>query len=497
MTTELERPRAAGRLVPAARSSAEPAPARRRGDTAWVWVMAGGFFALYTVVSLRQHARLHTTGFDLGIFEQAVRSWAHGHLPHSEIKAQDFPLLGDHFSPILIVLAPIYRLFPSAMTLLIAQSALFAVAVVPLASWAQRALGRPTALVIGVGYGFSWGIAQAIGFDFHEIAFAVPLISFSVCALGQGRAGAAVAWAMPLLLVKEDLGLTVAVLGALVWWVGHHRLGIITAITGLLGTAVEVVVVLPHFNPDHKFSYWPSLNDGQTSKHSPGHLASRLTIGLVNPEPKAMLLVLLLAPTAFLALRSPLLALMLPTLGWRLMSESWQYWTGHFHYNAVLMPIVFAAFIDALRRVGTERRREALVISALVTVLFVPGNVLWTPFQPSTWHHDPRIGDSQAMLDRVPDNVTVWASNKLAPHLTSRDSVAIFGWSGARPDPGWIIVDTADPVDWPFDTMDQQNNLLKAAAQAGYRKVDQRGDFLVLHRPPPDARDFPPKDDKK
>src|SRR5438128_4830822 len=98
MTTELGRPRAAGPRVPAARSSADPAAARRRADTAWVWVMAGGLFALYTVVSVRQHARLHTTGYDLGIFEQAVRSWAHGHLPHSEIKGPNFPLLGDHFS---------------------------------------------------------------------------------------------------------------------------------------------------------------------------------------------------------------------------------------------------------------------------------------------------------------------------------------------------------------------------------------------------------------
>jgi uncharacterized membrane protein len=493
MTTELERPRAAGPLVPAARHAAEPAPYRRRGDTAWVWVMAAGFFALYTVASVRQHVRLHTTGYDLGIFEQAVRSYAHGHLPHSEIKGPDFPLLGDHFSPILAVLAPIYRLFPSATTLLVAQSALLAVAVVPLAAWAQRALGRTTALLIGMAYGLSWGIAQAIGFDFHEIAFAVPLISCSVCALGQGRAGAAVAWALPLLLVKEDLGLTVAVLGGLIAWLGQRRLGILTAVTGLVGTAIEVLVLLPHFNPDHKFSYWHSLNDGQTNKHSPGHLVSRVTIGLVNPEPKAMLLVLLLAPTAFLALRSPLLVLAVPTLGWRLTSDLWQYWSGHFHYNAVLMPIVFGAFIDALRRAGPHRRREALAISAVVTAIFVPGNVLWTPFQPSTWHHDARIADSRAMLARVPDNVTVWASNKLAPHLTDRDSVAIFGNTISRPDPAWIIVDTAGPLDWPFDSMDQQNALLAAAKQAGYQKVDQRGDFLVLHRPPPDAREFPPR----
>jgi uncharacterized membrane protein len=378
------------------------------------------------------------------------------------------------------------------VTLLVAQAAVLAVAVVPLACWAQRALGRSTALILGLAYGLSWGIAQAIGFDFHEIAFAVPLISCSVCALGQDRPRAAVAWALPLLLVKEDLGLTVAALGGLIWFLGRRRLGLVTAVVGLAGTALEVLVLLPHFNPGHKFSYWHNLNDGQTNQHSPGHLVSRLSVGLISPEPKAVLIVLLLAPTAFLALRSPLLALAVPTLAWRLFSDYWQYWSGHFHYNAVLMPILFAAFIDALRRAGPRRRREALTVSALITVLFVPGNALWSPFQPSTWHSDPRISDARAALARVPDDVTVAASNSLAPHLTNRASVSLFGSPTERPNPEWIVVDTAEPASWPFDTIDQQNDLLKAAEQAGYRKVDQHGAFLVLHRPPPDARQFPP-----
>ena len=68
-----------------------PASTPHRGEprppgTAWIWVMAAGLFTLYTVVSVRLHERLLSTGFDLGIFEQAVRSYAHGHLPVSEVK---------------------------------------------------------------------------------------------------------------------------------------------------------------------------------------------------------------------------------------------------------------------------------------------------------------------------------------------------------------------------------------------------------------------------
>src|SRR5690625_6881131 len=52
--------------------------------------------------------------------------------------------------------------------------------------------------------------------QFHEIAFAVPLLALSLTALLRGRVAATVAWAAPLVLVKEDLGLTVAVLGVII-----------------------------------------------------------------------------------------------------------------------------------------------------------------------------------------------------------------------------------------------------------------------------------------
>ena len=46
--------------------------------------------------------------------------------------------------------------------------------------------------MIGAAYGLSWGLAQMIDFDFHEIAFAVPLLACSLSALLRGRTRAAV-----------------------------------------------------------------------------------------------------------------------------------------------------------------------------------------------------------------------------------------------------------------------------------------------------------------
>ena len=169
---------------------------------AWAWALAAVFFALYATLSVRDQQLQRTAGFDLGIFDEAVRAYAHGRAPIVPLKGPDFDLLGDHFSPIWATLAPVYRIFPTAYTLLLAQAALLALAVVPLVRWAGREVGIVAGIVVSVGYGTSWGIASAAGFDVHEVAFTVPMLSYCT-----------VAWALPLLLVKEDLGLTVAAVG--------------------------------------------------------------------------------------------------------------------------------------------------------------------------------------------------------------------------------------------------------------------------------------------
>ncbi len=48
---------------------------------------------------------------------------------------------------------------------------------------------------------------------------------------------------------------------------------------------------------------------------------------------------------------SPLAAIALPTLAWRLLSTMESYWASTWHYSLVLMPVVFLALLDAVVRV--------------------------------------------------------------------------------------------------------------------------------------------------
>ena len=64
--------------------------------------------------------------------------------PVVDIKGPGFNLLGDHFSPVVALFAPLWALCPSPVTLLVAQAVLLAVSVaVVLADRRSAHLGVP------------------------------------------------------------------------------------------------------------------------------------------------------------------------------------------------------------------------------------------------------------------------------------------------------------------------------------------------------------------
>lgn len=396
--------------------------------------LAAAFVALYAVFSLGLHASFQTHGFDLGIFEQAVRDYANGKLPVSTIRDPNLVLLGDHFSPVIALLAPFYRAFPSAETLLVAQALLLGVSVLPVTRAAIRLLSPATGIAIGTCYGLSWGLQTALAFDFHEIAFAVPALAFALEALVLGRPRRAVAIASTLVLVKEDLGLTVAALGLLVASApATRRLGVATAIFGLAASTVAVFVVIPWFGVDGGYRYLGVGGLRPTGDAFRGEL--------LDPG-KPQLLALVLAPTLFLALRSRLVLLAVPTLAWRLSGTNVLYWLPEFHYDAMLMPIVFFALVHALTLLLPPRPLPAIAVAAalLVTCVVIGAHFrLREVVRPGFGAPTAFAASARALIQRIPDGASVATENEIAPHLTSRtDEVYLVGtgrqveWTLAR-----------------------------------------------------------------
>ncbi|MET9290551.1 DUF2079 domain-containing protein [Streptomyces sp. NPDC003077] len=461
-------------------SPEKTAPAPRRGaalraprlDPYW---LALALFVLFAAVSVTRFRAMATVSWDLGIFEQAVRGYAHLQAPTADLKGPGTNILGDHFSPVLVLLAPFYRLFPSGATLLVAQSALFALSAIPVTRAAARLLGRGRGAAVGIAYGLSWGLQKAADFDFHEIAFAVPLIAFALEAVLRRRWTAAVCWAAPLVLVKEDLGVTAAAIGVVILVRARRAvpLAIGLVVFGLAAVAVTLGVIIPAFNGSGSYDYWNKLGgDGGPAPVIPVDTAIRTLLWLLLPT------------TGLLALRSPLLLVAVPTVGWRFVSHEDHYWGTDWHYNAVLMPVLFLALADVLPRLRAARRpwlrayAHHLPAAALAAALALTTSLpLARLTEAATYEVPDAVPQAERLLAEIPDGATVEADIRPISRLAGRTRVLWIGDTrGIAPD--YIALQTRP------DRTPQQ--VLADAAQrhpkATYGVLGIRGEVIVLRR---------------
>ena len=96
--------RRADRREPDPRLMAATVSSRAIRWVAAAWAVLCG--AAYTTLALVRFERFEPTSYDNAIFEQAIRGYAHLQAPIVPIKGPDFNLLGDHFSPIIALVAP-------------------------------------------------------------------------------------------------------------------------------------------------------------------------------------------------------------------------------------------------------------------------------------------------------------------------------------------------------------------------------------------------------
>ena len=91
-------------------------PLQPTGSARWLPALVGVLAtALYCALSWSQWINWEVPSWDNAIFTQLLSSYASGRGPEVDLKGHGFNLLGDHFHPLLIVLAPVYKLFPSAL----------------------------------------------------------------------------------------------------------------------------------------------------------------------------------------------------------------------------------------------------------------------------------------------------------------------------------------------------------------------------------------------
>ncbi len=341
--------------------------------------------AAYTTYGLVQYATFRVGTFDLVIFDQAVRSYAHFHPGIAPVKGvQDgfgpaFSVLGDHWSPAIALLAPLYWLYDGPQNLIVAQGVLFALAVPPLWAFTRRVCASPAAAYLAAGaYALSWPVAEAVAAGFHEVAFVPVLTAVFLERLAAGRIRTALAAAFALLFVKEDMGLLVAGFGLFLlatrgarfagWAPGHPLarrrdriiLGGCLVIGGIAAMLLATYVLRPAFGGRAGY-YWAYWSLGGNARLAAGHVlrdplaAARLAI---TPPVKLTTMAWLAGVLLFLPLLSPITLAALPLLAERMLASSQPNWWGTaYQYNAFVEMVLVCAAVDGVARIASWAAR--------------------------------------------------------------------------------------------------------------------------------------------
>jgi uncharacterized membrane protein len=443
----------------------------------------------YAAASIYRHDVFASNAFDLGVQDQTV--WGYSRLqmiPNTVEMVRN--LLGDHFHPILMTIAPLYWVWDDARVLLIVQAALLGLGGIPIFWWARQQLGLAAAVTFEIAYLLFWGLLSGVIYDFHHIAFAVPAVSFGIyAALTRNNR---LLWAMVLvgLLTRENVALTFAALGIYIA-ITQRRWQLAGAVVGvcLAWFTVIIELVMPAI-AGSPYSHWTytALGNGPGSAvvHLVRHPISSLAL-LFNNTTKLKLWGGLLGAWLFLPLLSPLFIVAIPELLERLWSSNPALWSASFHYSMIIAPILAFASIDTLARLRRwlgERRARALgaigSFAVLAAGLIVTFGLVRPLDELGTYAWANQAGDIQACLDVIPATASVSASDGLLPHLSHRYQIYLLT---IKTDADYIAIDLASYGGHFFPgEKDQIRNTMTQALANGYGVVCSRNTTAVLER---------------
>jgi uncharacterized membrane protein len=457
------------------------------------------YTALFLFLTFAQHAAFHTHALDLGYYDQALWNTAHGRWFANTLKP--FPLLGSHFSPLLGLVVPLYRIWSDVRVTFVVQTLALAFSGVPL-YWLAKEKWPAAAPFVLLSYYLNPSLHVAGVNQLRGTILAVPWLALALYGLAKEEKRWIVLGSLLALLAKEDMAIYVTAFG--VYWLVRKRdwkLGVGMVVLGLLWLFIVPLKVVPYFRgADYPyFGAYSYLGSG------PGEaiqtlLRDPLILLRTALSPERLAAVWRVTwPTGLLGLLAPsLLALSVPALGYLLISADDVIYTLQGWYAVPLQPVLYtAALVGLLWLKERDWWRGRVARLAVVYQVMVGLCAFWllSPIPPARyadWSRftvtaHARLGHD--LLSRVPSDAVVTAQSDLLPHLSQRPEIYVYPDNLDKAE--YVVVDLQSNP-YPFSSSKKLNdslqNLLADTEFDLWAQVDgyyllRRSDELLISHP--------------
>ena len=452
------------------------------------------FFSLiYSLYSVIRHLRFETFIFDLGVYDQMIWLASRGKPLFSTILQTH--VFGDHFTPTLILLAPLYWFWDNVLILLIFQAFFCAFGVFPIYYLSlKKTKDYWLSFTISFCYVAFFGVQNAIAFDFHPIVLATTLFAWVLWFYEEKK------WPLFWISIVLILGLQEnfsAFLSAYGLFIIFQFRDFKKGLFLFLGCAclffLLISVIIPYFNSG-QFIYAPT------------HLNNLGLLEIVKmffyPYSKIQVMFVTLLSFAFLPLLTPAILIIFfeeflqRFVGTPISTR----WNLGFQYNIILAPVLALGAIISIEKYLLKQKR--LVIAGLL-LSFVVIQITTSPslndLVSKEFYNLDKNKNSRVLLPLIPPDAGVAAANNLGPQLTHRENIIFLTnclddpsiWKidmrrcyNMKPD--YLVADLNPQGDWGNYYPDGQEALTKYFAEVQkngeYELVAKQGEAYLLRK---------------
>lgn len=462
------------------------------------------YFSAYTFL---RHYHFISAYYDLAIMDQVIWNTAHGHFfkltaPNGLATVSRFAIHADIF---MVLLAPLYWVYDSVYTLLLAQVVIVALGALPVYWLGRDVLKNKTlALIIAAGYLLFGPLQRAVIFDFHAVTLASSFFLFAFYYAYKKRYWPYFIFLILAVSTKETMTFIALAIGLyIIFFQKQWKVGLTTIVASGLWFYLLLWHIMPDARPDGSahfaLDYYSKYGTTQTQIVKTILLKPWVWLPDILNKTGLLYLLAFVVPTGFLSLLSPYLLLALPDFLINLLSKDPLLHQIGFQYVAAISAFAFIAFVFGVRNLRrillklsdkypalNERNIQSFLIVYLLFFLIVSTYAL-SPlpgmFQADTggfWAHPIDANYVKQLSQEIPAQAQVTATNKLAPHFSHREHIYYFPQGLDRAD--YVVAQTGVGSFMKFTVPGREETVADLAKDKRFKLVHKDKTLVVYKR---------------
>ena len=436
--------------------------------------------------------------FDLSNMDQTLWYTLHGHFFQLRNPDEFMSRFSIHADLILVLLSPLYLIWDDVRMLIASESVFLALGAIPVYLLSLRLLkNKIISLIIVISYLLNPGMLWTDIYEFHGVSLAIPFILFAFYFAYIKKWRWYGLFVFLALLTKENISLSIAMLGLAVFFVFKKRwIGLATFVIGIAWFFTMVNVVMPHFSTTGMHWALQGLGDGSTNP-VPSLIKNNMDADhflrtfLFN-KTTSDYYILLLKPFAFLPLLGlPWLLLSAPELAINVLRGTE---TTVFHYDSGITPGLILATIFGfyylqwvLTHLKFTKHFATIILYAVAGIfLFIALRVNYhyspLPTTPSCscyiYNVTQEDRDFEKVLQSIPKDAFITSSLEIRPHISHRDLA--FTVPSATESAKYIALITQNRIISNYNPKEYENKLIPILLSSKDHKLQFKSEHFYL-----------------